>query len=465
MRRGFLFFFLAALTCAAQNVSSTPSTSFDPKPWLDDFHQILSEMSVHYANLEWAVEDRRMDLPHLRLDTEAKLREATDEPGARHVLDKFLASFGDGHLQIDWPKTGAQPKPATAASQNLCDRLGYNMRLKPGLDFSAFPEFSAQNTPEEKLFSGGLLRLRNHTVIGIIRISLFSEHGFPEFCEQAVRDLHLAENAACDDKCEDQLDLAAGNLLTAALVRRAQALKAAGATTLLVDITHNGGGSNWAEVPPRELSSVPLHDSKAAFIKHEHWTKQLQDRLQEVQTDIKNQAASKALLEGEASALEKAIAESKQPCDRASVWDTGKLSCSLLAKEPARTVHPSRYTYPENPKPLPLYVVVDRDTWSAAEYFAAVLQDNHAATIIGEITGGAGCGYTDGGIPAKLKNSGAPLKMPDCVRFRADGSNEVNGVTPDILLPWSGHDSDFQRARKLLAALESRQATANFSQK
>lgn len=456
MRRGLLFVFLAALTCAAQNVSSTPSTSFDPKPWLEDFHQILSEMSVHYANLEWAVEDRRMDLPRLRLDTEAKLREATDELGARRVLDKFIAAFGDGHLQIDWPKTSAQPKPATAASQSLCDRLGYNMRLKPGLDFSAFPEFSAQNTPEEKLFSGGLLRLRKHAVMGIIRISLFSEHGFPEFCEQAVHDLRLAENAACDDKCEDQLDLAAGNLLTAALVRRAQALKAAGATTLLVDITRNGGGSDWAEVPPRVLSSVPLHDFDRAFIRHEHWTKQLQERLEEVQTDIKNHAASKALLEGEASALEKAIAESKQPCDRASVWDTGKLSCSLLAKEPRRTIHPSLYSYPENPKPLPLYVVVDRDTWSAAEYFAAVLQDNHAATIVGEITGGAGCGYTNGGIPAKLKNSGAPLKMPDCVRFRRDGSNEVNGVTPDILLPWSGHDSDYQRARKLLAALESR---------
>jgi len=102
---------------------------------------------------------------------------------------------------------------------------------------------------------------------------------------------------------------------------------------------------------------------------------------------------------------------------------------------------------------------VDRGTWSAAEYFAALLQDNHAATVIGELTGGAGCGYTDGGIPATLKNSGAQLKMPDCVRFRADGSNEVNGITPDILLPWSGHDSDFQRVSKLLAALESQKAS------
>ncbi len=456
MRRGLPFFFLAVLPCATQTVNQAQPIGFDSKPWLEDFHQIQSEMSSHYANLDWAVADRRMDLPRLRLDTEAKLREAADEPGARRILDKFLASFGDGHLEIQWPKSGAQPKPATTAAQSLCGRMGYESRLHPGLDLSALPEFSALHTPEEKLFPGGLLRLRNSTVMGVVRIGLFSEHAYPEICEQAAHDLHLAENAACDDKCEDQLELATANLLTAALVRRAQALTAAGATTLLIDITRNGGGSDWAEVPPRVLSSVPLHDSPRAFIRHEHWTRQLQDRLLDVQTDIKNHVGSKAILDSEARTLEKAIGESNQPCNRTSVWDTGRLSCSLLVTEPPRTVHPSRYAYPGNPKPLPLYVIVDRDTWSAAEYFAAVLQDNHAATIVGEITGGAGCGYTNGGIPAKLKNSGAPLKMPDCVRFRADGSNEVNGITPDVLLPWSGHDSDFQRAQKLLAALERR---------
>jgi len=330
------------------------------------------------------------------------------------------------------------------------------MRLRPGLDFASLPGFSAQSTPEERFFPGGLLRLRNQTILGIIRIALFSEHGYPEVCQDAARNLHLEEATTCDEKCEDQVQLATGNLLTAALVRRAEALAQAGATTLLIDITHNGGGSDWAEVPPRVLSSVPLRDPKAAFIRHEHWTKQMQERLQIVQADIKNHAGSEALLKTEADALEKAIEESKRPCNRAAVWDTGKLTCSLLVPTPAQNRQISLYSYTENPKALPLYVAVDRDTWSAAEYFAALLQDNHAATIFGEVTGGAGCGYTNGGIPAKLKNSRAPLKMPDCVRFRADGTNEVNGVIPDGLLPWSGHDSDFQRAEKLLAALDSR---------
>ncbi len=483
MRRGLLALSLALLTCAAspQNSSDARLASFDPKPWLEDFHQVLSEISSHYANLEWAVEDRKMDLQRLRLDTEVKLREATDESDARRILDKFIASFGDGHLEIEWPKNGVQPKPAASMSQSLCDRLGYKTHLHPGLDFSELPEFSLVNAPETSLFPGGLLRLQNGTVFGIIRIGVFSEHSFPEICEQAVRDLRVPENAACDDKCDDQIELATANLLTAALVRRAEGLRAAGATALLIDITQNGGGSDWVDATVRALSPVPLHDSRTAFIRHEHWTKDLQDRLGEVQTDIKNHAGSPDLLEQAVGKLEKAIDESKRPCNTTAVWDTGKLNCSMLvnrllftsgivdyakpgsfASLESRTVlfYPSRYAYTENPKALPLYVVVDRGTWSAAEYFAALLQDNHAAAIVGEVTGGAGCGYTNGGIPAKLENSGAHLEMPDCVRFRADGSNEVNGITPDVLLPWAEHDSGFQHVKKLLSALELRQAAA-----
>jgi hypothetical protein len=262
-------------------------------------------------------------------------------------------------------------------------------------------------------------------------------------------------------------------------VRRAETLAAAGGTTLLIDITHNGGGSDWVEAAARALSAVPLRDSRMAFVKHDHWTKQLQDRLRDVQTDIRNRADSPVSLHTAAHTLEKAINESKAPCNTSAVWNTGKLDCSLLVKDllytsgivpyakpgslaslQSRTAlfQPSHYAYTENPNRSPLYVAVDRDTWSAAEYFAALLQDNHAATIFGEVTGGAGCGYTDRRIPAKLKNSAAQLKMPDCVRYRADGSDEVNGVTPDVPLPWAKHDSDFQRVEKLLAALESRQA-------
>jgi hypothetical protein len=31
-----------------------------------------------------------------------------------------------------------------------------------------------------------------------------------------------------------------------------------------------------------------------------------------------------------------------------------------------------------------------------------------------------------------LKHSGAKLELPNCVRFRKDGNNEVSGIVPDV---------------------------------
>jgi len=105
-------------------------------------------------------------------------------------------------------------------------------------------------------------------------------------------------------------------------------------------------------------------------------------------------------------------------------------------------------------------VLVDSETWSAAEEFAAVLQDNHAATIIGEPTGGAGCGHTDGGTPTTLRNSYAVLEVPDCARFRADGTNEVRGIRPDVLIGWRKMDGRTRRAADFAAMLPAALQTA-----
>jgi C-terminal processing protease CtpA/Prc len=92
-------------------------------------------------------------------------------------------------------------------------------------------------------------------------------------------------------------------------------------------------------------------------------------------------------------------------------------------------------------------VLVDQETWSAAEEFAALLQDNKAAVVIGSRTGGAGCGHTNGGTPTTLTNSGAVLELPDCVRVRADGSNEVRGIIPDVPVALRADDGRALRAK------------------
>jgi hypothetical protein len=68
---------------------------------------------------------------------------------------------------------------------------------------------------------------------------------------------------------------------------------------------------------------------------------------------------------------------------------------------------------------------------------------------------GAGCGFTNGGIPTVLPRSGAHVRIPDCARLRADGTNAVAGVTPDVGLPLLDRDSPFQRATKVVAGLDA----------
>ena len=473
----FVCFALAITVAQGQaNPSGCAKGGFDPRPWLEDFDQLTSEMTAHYSGLEFAVQVRHMDLPSLRRDTVAKLGQSCDERAAQQVITKFLDSFGDGHLEIDWPPSAAptvESKPAE--TQPLCARLDYKKRtFKVGVDFSQLPQFSSVGGEGAEWFPGGILRLRDNARLGVIRIAIFSDHWFPDACEQTVRQMKLADSAKCDEQCENTIEREAGNQLTAAIIRRSAQLQAAGAFAILVDITHNGGGSNWAEAPPRVLSRVPLRESRFGFIKREHWTKQLKDQLVNVETDLKNDKEPKDILQEAAARLRAGIARTQQPCDRSRVWTDGTLPCSLLVTdvlsnggilpyaEPgsfasleSKTTlfHPLLYAYTESSERLPLYVAVDSDTWSAAEYFAAILQDNGAAKIFGEVTGGAGCGYTNGGIPTTLNHSHAAVKMPDCVRLRKDGSNEVSGITPDVLVPWSKHDSSYLRAEKLFQSL------------
>ena len=108
----------------------------------------------------------------------------------------------------------------------------------------------------------------------------------------------------------------------------------------------------------------------------------------------------------------------------------------------------------------PLLVLVNGGTGSAAEQFAAVLQDNHAAVIIGSPTVGAGCGYTNGGTPTTLKNSGGVFELPDCARYRADGSNLVMGIEPDILVGLRSNDGPHRQGARIAAKLPDAMARA-----
>ena len=103
----------------------------------------------------------------------------------------------------------------------------------------------------------------------------------------------------------------------------------------------------------------------------------------------------------------------------------------------------------------PLYVLTDGSTYSSAEMFSAVVQDNHIGKIVGAATGGDGCGFMSGDIRQTLPHSGLRLRIPDCMRLRADGSNEVSGIAPDIpVLAMEGEDGR-QRSERLIEAVSA----------
>jgi hypothetical protein len=459
------------LKAQLSETSHKPEIKFDPQPWLDDLHELIAAMDSHYADLEWAIKDRHMDLPRLRQDTEQKLRDSPDNQAAQRIFEQFLDTFGDGHLSIKWP-TGEVSE--LEPPEPLCRRLGYRNPNKRGIAFSALPSFVDLPGEGSDLFPGGLLNLPQSKV-GTIRISSFNEHGFPDACESVLRELHLDAGSACDHRCQNMIALQISNYLTAEIVKRARQLRSQGASALLIDLTHNDGGDDWNEAVARSLSPILLVDESRGFLKVPSWTTKLQNDLRAVEEDVERGAQPTGILTKAAARLRLAVAESEESCDRSRAFEDGSLNCSLIVKDGlfwsgalpyakpgslaslrSKTVlfNPLQFKYAESSNRLPLFVAVDAHSWSSAERFAALLQDNRAATIVGELTGGAGCGSVNGGIPTTLTHSHARVEMPNCVGIRKDGSNANDGVTPDILVPWAERDTPYVKAEKLVLVLK-----------
>ncbi len=360
---------------------------------------------------------------------------------------------------------------------STCSRLGYAHHGSEGINFSVLDHYKALGGGAEAAdFPGGILELRNGAVIGTIRIAAISEHNYPDACTDVTGKLGITDSGECNDNCANKVEIEAANLLLGRLARRAATLRAAGASYILVDVSQNGGGSQWVDAVARTLSPVPLNDLGMAYMRNAHWTKQLQGALDDIESDIQAGKDPRALLEHSASTLQTAVNKSKETCDQTPLWTNAKVSCSLmiggfhfpfelLSYAPSGAFNGLKsktilfsslaYSYRESSNRRPLLIVVDKDTWSAAEYLPALVQDNKAGLVVGELTGGAGCGYTNGGIPTVLKNSGATIRMPDCITLRKDGSNEIEGVTPDTLIPWASRDTPYERARKLELGLEA----------
>jgi hypothetical protein len=445
-------FLLAMLSIATASVAQP----FDPAPWLADLDQARAAFRDKYANLEWLETEREVKVDALFDDLAKRLRNVTDERGATAAFDRLERRVADGHVRIEWPEPSPGPTAAAApaaAPPDLCSGIGYDPRQNGSGVAHALAGYlpiggSGNPFGAGTVTSGGVK-------VGIVRIGVFQPQGYPELCRGAVQALGIPAGKPCDDQCQNNIVTWAYRRLGENLEERIEQLKQAGAQVLMVDITNNGGGSEWAEAAARIFSPKLLVSERRGFVRGEHWSKQWRDLAAELRGHAAKAAPAdrQRLLawagEADAAALQAQTrcASASPPCSNVARagYSTGLVgaaaSGAFAGKEwGVHVFSPAQHYYHDGVWSGPLIVLVNQETWSAAEEFAAVLQDNRSAVVLGARTGGAGCGYTWGGHPTTLKSSGAILRLPDCVRFRADGSNEVRGIIPDELVGIRAND-------------------------
>lgn len=366
--------------------------TYDAQAWRRDYDRLKRGLAQNYANLDWIVSHRRMNLKAIDTETAAALDGAYSNVRAALAMRDFVRRFQDPHLRVVWTNrwlSGASKARADAASRSpaSCAEAGY------AASDHAF-RFPVDRLEGWKTLVGGHFPTGAAGEVGIVRVASFREEDYLAACEAVFR-LGLSAH---------ELVLAVRAKLREELIATLDAIKASGAKRLLVDVSGNGGGSEW------------VVDVTALLTDRE---------------------------------LVRAAARQAAPtCDRMAIW-SGETVCPALAPpgEPARLQGQGHWTGP-------VYILVDGSTASASEDFVAWLAQNGVARVIGERTKGAGCGYIDGGGRIELATAPFDVMAPNCARFLNDGTNELEGIAPDIEIPMTG-DSARQKAA-LAAALNER---------
>ena len=393
LRRALLGLFALILLAVAADV-----LTYDAQPWLDDYTRLKRDMAQGYANLDWAVEKRGIDLPTLDRETTTRLENAHSRVRAFVALRNFIRGFNDPHFRM---KPGERPiptAPAVAVSTEVtepvdvpagadCETTGYE---EDDHTFRfPFAQMAGWTAIREGDFPSGLLG-----DIGVLRIAQFGEDRYLAAC-QSVFKAGIGNRA---------LQLAVRARQQALLREAIAELRAKGARRLLVDVSGNGGGSEWVSEVIALMTDKPLTRREALVV--------------------------------------------DAGCDRSAVWRGEPAPCPVFADDSGE-----RATLQGNGAWTgPLLILADRGTGSAAEDFVAWLQQNRIATVIGDRTAGAGCGYVDGGNPTRLSVVPVDVWMPNCARFLDDGSNEIEGIAPDLRIPMGDEDAT-SRTQALAAAL------------
>lgn len=378
------------------------AATYDARAWQADYLRLRHDMAQGYANLDWIASHRRLDLAALDRRTVADIEGAHSHVRAFLALRRFVRAFDDPHLRLVPGERPLATRPAQVAGSVAadppvaeahedpmagedCDAAGY------GEGDHAF-RFPFDKVPGWRAVASGDFPTGMIGDLGVLRIAQFGEDRYAEACRQVFRPGigRRALKLAVRERQQRQLADAIG------------ALRARGARRLLVDVSGNGGGTEWVGEVVAMLTDRQLSRRQPRLV-----------------------AAG---------------------CDRSVIWTGAAPPCDVLEPEGERATLQGTGAWTG-----PVLILADHRTGSASEDFIAWLQQNKVARVVGQTTAGAGCGYVDGGNRTQLHASPFDVRMPNCARFLDDGTNEIEGIEPDTPIPMAGDPA--VQARALLAAI------------
>ena len=95
---------------ASEAKQSAPPPSFERAAWKAEFERVKIGLAQGYANLDWQVDRRGLNLQRVSEQIHAMLDRANSDVEAVVVLTKLIHAFKDPHLQL---QIGSPPENAT----------------------------------------------------------------------------------------------------------------------------------------------------------------------------------------------------------------------------------------------------------------------------------------------------------------------------------------------------------------